>query len=493
MELLIFLRAERKAAKKKRKEDRKQKRQRKEMPCNSSSASKKTKLDSGEMSDRSLTEESNLEKPSESTSMKIGITPIVIPKKKDHYDSVLKSTEEKQDNKARNDVIGSVAASHKIKDSTLFSTAKSKSPDSVASLNDGRKLLFSNKQDDAGVNNLTASREIDNGVDNSLGEELGSENTLPGDDNTEAFYDALQAPVRSKIDQTENVPNMQAQQSKGNVSDEPGSDDKLYDVESITLLSSESFLEEFTQVISELASGHWTKTLAPREKKRVQRLANTNVSICDSPLVDLAGVDVELSKEKGLIVNRLSNWVAHGQSIQKSSRTFLRKMVSLASSRRYKCLHIILCLDIDMTPAVSSELVTLQNALVQQSGCHCDHVTFEYVKPRILSSTVALHLLVNHDQSEDLSGVTADENTIERGRFLMMLVPSMTVRMVLGCLGRTENEESEDQSGQALFNLLLSAKTMRNKDFIRSTRTILSDMAAHQLWLALHVDISHAH
>ena len=285
---------------------------------------------------------------------------------------------------------------------------------------------------------------------------------------------------------------VQVEEVKQYNSDRPSSRVESHEVESITLLSSESFLEEFTHVISELASGHWTKTLAPSEKNKVQGLANANVSICDCPLVDLTGVHAELSEEKGLIVNRLSNWVVGGQSIQKSSRAFLRKLVPLAASGRYKCLHIILCVDIDMTPAVSTEFFTLQNALVQQKGCHCDHVTFEYVKPRVLSSTLALHLIENSDQSRDLSNFTADENTIERARFLMMLVPSMSVHMVLGCLCRTKNHEPCNQSGQALFNLLLAAKTMRNKDFIRSTRTILSDIAAHQLWLALHVDISHA-
>ena len=51
----------------------------------------------------------------------------------------------------------------------------------------------------------------------------------------------------------------------------------------------------------------------------------------------------------------------------------------LAAMGRYKTIHVILCLDIDITSVVSSEIVTLQNALIQQSGCPCEDVTFEYV------------------------------------------------------------------------------------------------------------------
>jgi hypothetical protein len=398
-------------------------------------------------------------------SLNLGITPIVPPRPKVSQAppaTVLKVMA----NSTKKNALSSVAASHKIKDSTLLSIAKTNSPDSVASLlNEGRKLLFSHKkQTDQDIVTTAEPKDESEPCNLFLGnsEALDPAEIEPIDECNNKAGQLSRHEVRVDFPEEEI-------KRYNNGDPEPASFETAHQLQSITLLSSESFLENFSEVVAELASGRWTKALAPSDNIKIQSLKSTHVSICDCPLVDIAGVDIELSAEKGAIVQRLSSWLEHNQGIQKSSRLFIKNLVELAASGRYKYLHIIFCTDIDVTSMISSEFVTLQNALAQQCGCHCEQVTFEFVRPRVLPATLALHLLSNRSQVDSFADT--DENTIERARFLLMLVPAMT----------------------AFYNLLNSAKTMERNAFVKSKSSMLSETSALQLWLALHVDISHAH
>lgn len=409
-------------------------------------------------------------------SLNLGITPIVPPRLKK---SQVPATGQHKvvDNFTKKNALSSVVASHKIKDSTLLSVAKTNSPDSVASLlNEGRKLLFSLKKHNEQETATTAEPE-----ERSKPCELFWGNPDAQDPAELDEHSGKASHMRSRNEVAVDI-------SENKVGASP---EAAHGLQTITLLASEYFLESFSEVVAELASGRWTKVLAPHEKIKIRSLSNTNVAICDCPLVDVSGVDVELSAEKGAIIQRLSHWLDHNEGIQKASRLFIKKLVELAASGRYKCLHIIFCTDIEITSMISSDFVTLQNALVQQCGCHCEQVTFEFVRPRVLSATLALHLLSDRSQASVIPDIS-DENTIERARFLLMLVPSMTVHTALRCVGfhKTQFDSSSDE---VFFNLLNSAKTMERNAFVESKSSILSELSAHQLWLALHVDISHAH
>jgi hypothetical protein len=418
-------------------------------------------------------------------SLNLGITPIVPPRPKVSQAppaTVLKVMA----NSTKKNALSSVAASHKIKDSTLLSIAKTNSPDSVASLlNEGRKLLFSHKkQTDQDIVTTAEPKDESEPCNLFLGnsEALDPAEIEPIDECNNKAGQLSRHEVRVDFPEEEI--------KRYNNGDREPSFETAHQLQSITLLSSESFLENFSEVVAELASGRWTKALAPSDNIKIQSLKSTHVSICDCPLVDIAGVDIELSAEKGAIIQRLSSWLEHNQGIQKSSRLFIKNLVELAASGRYKYLHIIFCTDIDVTSMVSSEFVTLQNALAQQCGCHCEQVTFEFVRPRVLPATLALHLLSNRSQVDSFADT--DENTIERARFLLMLVPSMTVHMAFQCIGFSQGQSSSS-SGKVFYNLLNSAKTMERNAFVKSKSSMLSETSALQLWLALHVDISHAH
>ena len=206
-------------------------------------------------------------------------------------------------------------------------------------------------------------------------------------------------------------------------------------------------------------------------------------------------MECELEDNSGVVVQRLSSWMEDHRGIQKGARSFMRKLVSLAASGRYRSIHVILCLDVDVTSTISSELASLQNALVQQSGCHCEDVTFEYVAQRALSSSIALQLANTSgckDNFDDISEVATDETVVERARFLLLLVPTLTVHMALASLRDDRNHGFTD-SAVAMQRLFCLAKSTQCEQFIQRTNGVMSDVAAKQFWLANNVDLSHAY
>jgi len=214
-------------------------------------------------------------------------------------------------------------------------------------------------------------------------------------------------------------------------------------------------------------------------------------------LLDITGVDIELSDDSAIIVQYLSTWTggrgvgntapaASSQQQQQGARAFIRRLVLLAASGRYSTIHVILCIDVEVSSILTNEIVTLQNALIMQSGCPAEHVTFEYVGPRTLSASIAVRLIscASRDDSDYLNDISNDCVMQESVRFLITLIPTMTVHMAVRCLTKANN------SFFALFHLAMN--TSRDI-FPTRMEGILSKNASDQLWTALNVDISHAY
>jgi len=257
-----------------------------------------------------------------------------------------------------------------------------------------------------------------------------------------------------------------------------------------TLLTSESFLETFGEVVAELASGRWQKAI---DNNRSDNETQTGIVVSDCPLLDIAGVDIELSDASAIIVQNLSSW-GDNQTAQKGARAFLRRLVFLCASGRYNAIHVILCLDVEMSAVLSTEIVNLQNACAQQSGCPCDYVTFEYShRPRSVAASIALRAesVSSSQESSQISEFVAEENVQERVRFLVMLIPTMSVHMACKALGfQVETGTSQLESGKALQTLFQLAKTTTKDLFPYKMEGILSSRCAEQLWMTLNVDVA---
>jgi len=276
------------------------------------------------------------------------------------------------------------------------------------------------------------------------------------------------------------------------ISSERSFEDKL---SHLTILTSESFLEQYGESILELASGRWFNTLNAVERLHITSLLNGNneaaeseldpdiptqakINVCDCPLLDVAGADIELADDKALIVQRIS--VLNSVGSNSGNKEFIRRLVLLKASGRYKSIHVILCVDTEIRP---SEIVMMQNALI---GCPCENVAFEYTSPRTLSSSIALQFCNGGevDKSSRISQLASDENVQERARFLICLVPTMTVHNALRCL----SANSEDDSGATAMQLLFTtARDTSRELFPHKVSSMMPKVCADQLWLAVKV------
>ena len=382
-------------------------------------------------------------------SIPLGMTPIHPPKKIELRRSALNSSDEMA--KSDDDNVRKSTNSEYEANLTATSAGIKTSPDSVANLNSLRDANVSQQSVDNA--NITHSRAHSHSDDRQMEE-------VPISDNHSEVYVDTSSLTTSNL-----IPQERAQWN---------------------LLTSENFLESFGEVVASLASGAWRKSLIQSEIAMVHDTPK-EIVVCDCPLLDNVGVDIELSDNSAIIVKHLSAWSERGES----SRAFIRRVVLLAASGRYNSVHVVLCLDVDMSSALSGDMITLQNAVDQQSGCPAD-VTFEFVSPRSLTASIALKLISVSDphESNQLAKFVLDENVRERARFLLMLVPTMTVHMALKCMGYSS---SEIESGEAMHSLFVLAKRTPRDLFSQKVKGILPKSTSDQLWLAVNVDISLAY
>lgn len=223
------------------------------------------------------------------------------------------------------------------------------------------------------------------------------------------------------------------------------------DSSAMTILCSESFLETSSRAVAELASGRWanalvqdldeslyiTKTFNEVDGTSEPSLIGLKIKSCDCPLLDDAGVDIELGCQGSIVVVHLSSWNQES-SKELGSRHFIRRIVQLAATGRYEQIHIIVCVDVSITSSVIG-IAMLQNAVVAQSGCPCEHITFHFVAPDSLSYALA-EVVLEHDTVEEprewVETFAHDADVQERARFFLSIVPTMTVYGALQLLVR---------------------------------------------------------
>lgn len=347
---------------------------------------------------------------------------------------------------------------------TSTSTSSGKSPDSVAATNlfaeSDQKVPKMRSQAPSESGHIVMEQEsddiseIDNGYDRSLA--------------TESHYNG------EKMSQDEVSP--------------------------LTILTSENFLESFGDSIVELANGRWFAALTEVKRLQITRLLEINyhsagtgldldiptrmkLNVCDCPLLDISGADIELGDGKALIVQRISQ-LNEGDM----NKNFIKRIVMLGASGRYRHIHVILCIDTDIRP---QQILLMQNALMQQSGCPCENISFEYTSLRTLSSSIALQFCNSSDvhKSSRISQYATEENIQERARFLICLVPTMTVHVALRCLC---SDSCHDGGATAIQKLMSMASNTTRELFPHKVTSLMPKTCAEQLWLVANVNSSFA-
>ncbi|EJK45804.1 hypothetical protein THAOC_35564 [Thalassiosira oceanica] len=251
-----------------------------------------------------------------------------------------------------------------------------------------------------------------------------------------------------------------------------------------TLLTSERFLETFPLVVTEMATGRWVQTLTDYEQEMIQNAnMSQSVVVADCQLVDQMGVDIELADGGGIIVQQVSSWQNREGGGYKA---FLRYLVDLAASARYNHLAVVLCVDTVLTDGLSQDILTIQNSVI----CHCN-ISFDYCAPRTFASAILLRVASSTESSPpivDIGDVLSDFEVLERVRFLLDMIPLMTVHQALRVLG----QESGlcDTSGAALNELFRLARESTSDQFPHNVPIPLA--TAQQLQAVLKCDLSFA-
>lgn len=198
------------------------------------------------------------------------------------------------------------------------------------------------------------------------------------------------------------------------------------DEEILSLLCSENFLETWSQAASELSSGKWVNYAHMENLTEVNYRTLMNKKIClhDCILVDECWVDVELPNYSSIKIISLASW--SNQSKTTNPKGFIKKFVQLVASDRYKRIHLIFVIDSAKLNEHVIEIVNLQNAIVKQQGCPCDCLCIQYIQASLLSTTIAM-IASKNLINQSLNGSLFEGNILEQARFLLSVVPTLTV------------------------------------------------------------------
>ena len=192
-------------------------------------------------------------------------------------------------------------------------------------------------------------------------------------------------------------------------------------------------MEDFSQAAAELSSGRWVGKHATEGAVETsdfsQGDSGKKFNLRDCSLVDDCGVDVELPDRVAIKIVRIESRLRQGIF---DSRTEARQLVQLASCGRYKTIHTIVVLDANK-PNFNyylDDFSTLQNSVVKQRGCLCHQISFQYCAPSSLSFIIA-KLAFTNLRTSDSPVICFDYSCVDKGAFLLGLVPSMTVHECL--------------------------------------------------------------
>ena len=206
------------------------------------------------------------------------------------------------------------------------------------------------------------------------------------------------------------------------------------------------------------------------------------MTFCDSPLVDECGVDIELPGRRGIIVCSLSSFaeksgaVAHG---------FTNRIIGIVSLERYRCLHLIFCLESDLNDSLTTKVMRIQNIC---AGLRCETQLRIRVSSFLgLSCCIAQSILrsMTHEEMSQLQQMVAcasDKEIAERAMFLIHLLPTICTMDALQCAAGNRGRSSAEQ-----FQLILSSKMEREKmlESLASSKSMMQ--LSHILGASLNI------
>ena len=232
------------------------------------------------------------------------------------------------------------------------------------------------------------------------------------------------------------------------------------------VLCSENFLETYGEVVSDLARGRWMEKIVKKSQDSPKQCFTNleeskeseikcEITLCDCPLVDESGIDLELPSRTSIIVQCVSLWCSDHKAADNNNnidfnlksdcdshqaKSFVRRLVELISTGRYVNVQILLCLDVPISSEIANTISFVQNALLLPSGHLSPYLCLRHVMPEALSFVIAETILsngVNLPYNMNLiENIYQDAETQESVRFLLSLSPTLTVLGAFECVMR---------------------------------------------------------
>lgn len=306
-----------------------------------------------------------------------------------------------------------------------------------------------------------------------------------------------------------------------NLFTDPLTNNQQEDCPNPLVLCSERFLEQASPAAADLSSGMWISSLyknVHEESMNPQSEGNEVVNsrevgqrftLYDCGLVDKCGVDFDLGQGRAIRIFFPGGTTtdSHGGVFDGSSecsvKDFMRHMVHVCASGRYREIHLFFVLDLDAMVVSSQQndyhvkdLCMIQNALVRQQGSPCDNIRIHHMTHATLSFHLGRLLMsvLPSDGSSPfsmhdgffsfLSPTPMDFDLIQRAHFLLALAPSMNAYECITLIERTKSyslvevlwnltrsDQDDDLNGiksisrSQIYLCLKSSVGRQNKDF----------------------------
>ena len=206
---------------------------------------------------------------------------------------------------------------------------------------------------------------------------------------------------------------------------------------SLPVLCSESFLELCSTTAADLSSGRWAVGCLDKKDADLHdsiSLDEIKFALYDCSIVDACGVDFDLGH--GTAIKLFSPPLS--ESISVYMKDFMRKMVHITSSGRYREIHLFILMDKISSPSHHvNEFCSLQNALIRQPGCNCENIRIHYMNQNVLPFNIARIILAFIPRDDHQSEYPLDNEIVTRSNFLLGIAPSLSAHECITLISKT--------------------------------------------------------
>ncbi len=205
--------------------------------------------------------------------------------------------------------------------------------------------------------------------------------------------------------------------------------DKNNDSETpVSILCSESFIENFGETVSEITRS----TSVVGGNSELSAFHQRSIQFVDTKLVDTCSVDIEIPSRVAMVVSTMSQIQNSGGLMA----NFLPRIVEVAARNRYTDLVVFLCVDIILDPRTARDLVRLQSAFLScDRGLPRTRTAIQVCSKQSLAGLISRNIFrfIESDNgllSNAVSKVDhwlSDERACLRLKFLLSIIPTLSV------------------------------------------------------------------